>query len=110
MLSNHDLQTKIDLKRTTQEDCAKACAMRDKTFSYFGLQNGTSCYCGKDHGKYGKLSDDKCNITCDGNDAETCGGHEANNVFFYGLGNQSCLPSVDESNYSASNLTSASFQ
>lgn len=84
--SNHDLKTKVDLKRATQEDCAKTCAMTDKSFSYFGLQNGTSCYCGKDHGKYGKLSDEACNITCNGNEAEKCGGAEANNVFFYGLG------------------------
>lgn len=60
--------------------------MTDKSYSYFGLQNGTSCYCGKDHGKYGKLSDEACNITCNGNEAEKCGGTEANNVFFYGLG------------------------
>ena len=52
--TNHDLKTKVDLKKATQEDCAKACALEDKTFSYFALQNGTSCYCGKDHGKYGK--------------------------------------------------------
>lgn len=84
--SNHDLKTKIDLKRTTQEDCAKACAMKDKSFSYFGLQNGSSCFCGNDHGKYGKLADNACNITCDGNEAENCGGQDANNVFFYGLG------------------------
>lgn len=63
--------------------------MADKSFSYFGLQNGTSCYCGKDHGKYGKLSDSACNITCNGDEAEKCGGAQANNIFFYGLGKAS---------------------
>ncbi|XP_057314445.1 uncharacterized protein LOC130655679 isoform X2 [Hydractinia symbiolongicarpus] len=81
-----DLKTKVNIKKATQEECVKACALEDKSFSYFGLQNGSSCYCGKDYGKYGKLSDDACSAKCEGNKEESCGGQQANNIFFFGLG------------------------
>lgn len=86
-----DLKTKVNIKKATQDECVKACALEDKSFSYFGLQDGSSCYCGKDYGKYGKLSDDACSAKCEGNKEESCGGQQANNIFFFGLGKQSNL-------------------
>jgi len=85
-LSSHDLKRKVKLQKVTQEHCAKSCALDDKGYSYFALQNGTSCYCGKNYGKYGKISEDECNIKCNGNDNENCGGEHANSVYFFGLG------------------------
>ena len=84
-----DLNRKVDLDKVTQEDCAKACAMEDKKYSYFGLQDGTNCFCDMKYGRYGKVLDEDCAIKCEGNSNEKCGGENANNVFFFGLGNSS---------------------
>lgn len=81
-----DLSRKVNLEKATQEDCAKSCAMKDKKFSYFGLQHGSECYCDMKYGRYGKVADDDCSMKCEGNSNENCGGENANNVFFFGLG------------------------
>ena len=83
-----DLAQNVSIKKSTQEECAKACVLQDKSFSYFGMQDGKSCYCGKQYGKYGKISDDDCNLKCDGDGNEFCGGKNANNVFFFGIGKE----------------------
>ena len=83
---SHDLRKSLELPQLTQENCVKACALDDKKFSYFGLQNGTSCYCGRSYGKYGKLEGGECSAKCDGNNEQNCGGINANSVYFYGLG------------------------
>ena len=65
----------------------RACALEDKSFAYFGMQDGKECFCGKKYGKYGKLSDGECNLKCKGNSEQSCGGRNVNNIFFFGLGN-----------------------
>ena len=82
----HDLPNPVSIKATTQEECVRACALQDKGYAYFGLQNGKDCYCGKHYGKYGKIDNKLCAKTCEGNPMESCGGDNANQVFFYGLG------------------------
>ena len=82
----HDLPNPVQIKAITQEECARACALQDKGFAYFGLQNGKDCFCGKNYGKYGKLDNKLCTKACDGNAMESCGGDSANQVFFFGLG------------------------
>ena len=84
--NSQDLKKKIDIKNLTQENCVKACALDDKNFAYFGLQNGKSCYCGKNYGKYGKLENNECNSKCLGNEQQNCGGLNANSLYFFGLG------------------------
>eukprot|EP00795_Rhopilema_esculentum_P005038 gene5038-148_t len=82
----HDLPNPVQIKAITQEECARACALQDKGFAYFGLQNGKDCFCGKNYGKYGKLDNKLCTKACDGNAMESCGGDSANQIFFFGLG------------------------
>ena len=65
--------------------------MQDKMYAYFGLQNGKSCFCGKSYGKYGKADQKSCSKRCAGNNLENCGGDNANQVFFFGLGKDSVI-------------------
>lgn len=81
-----DLPTRTSSKSVTQEQCVKECAMKDETFSYFGLQDGDKCFCGKSYGKYGQAEDGACNKRCKGNEDENCGGSNDNMIYFYGIG------------------------
>lgn len=83
----HDLPDQATVKSVTQEDCVRSCAMEEKGYSYFGLQNADVCYCGHRYGKYGKADEALCNMPCKGNDKENCGGNSTNMVYFFGLGN-----------------------
>lgn len=52
----------------------------DNYYMYGGLKNGTECW-GSNllTGKYGKLSNDQCNVTC--KDGSQCGGQMANSEY-----------------------------
>ncbi|XP_067038773.1 uncharacterized protein [Acropora muricata] len=91
----HDLPDQATVKSVTQEDCVRSCAMEEKGYSYFGLQNADVCYCGHRYGRYGKADEALCNMPCKGNDKENCGGNSTNMVYFFGLG----------TNYTVSTLT-----
>ncbi len=41
------------------------------------------CYCGNAYGKFGlaSLNNRFCNITCQGNSSEICGGKNANSIY-----------------------------
>jgi len=42
---------------------------------YFGLVNGTTCFCGNDTpSSNDKLDDEECNVSCNGYDKKNCGG------------------------------------
>ena len=87
----HDLPNPVQVKAVTQEECVRACALQDKGFAYFGLQNGKDCFCGKNYGKYGKVDNKLCSRTCEGNPMEGCGGDGANQIFFFGLGTYNAI-------------------
>ena len=59
------------------DDCAFMC--KRKGFKYMGLQYSSYCFCGNDFGKYGKA--DNCNMPCNGNPNEICGGSWANSIY-----------------------------
>ena len=45
--------------------CAYFCQL--KNYSYSGVQNGNSCFCGNSFGMYGIVFNDKeCNLSCPG--------------------------------------------
>ena len=46
----------------------------------------TTCYCGNSYGSHGVSAD--CNVTCNGNPNEICGGVLANSIYL-----SSCFPS-----------------
>lgn len=50
-------------------------------FSYFGVQFGMECRCGRSYGRHGAEASDKCNMPCGGNPAQNCGGELANDVY-----------------------------
>jgi uncharacterized caspase-like protein len=61
----------------TTERCTSLCASRE--FAYAGTQYGTWCFCGNNYGRSGPA--DNCNMACDGNSKQSCGGVWANNVY-----------------------------
>ena len=85
-VGEHDLPTQPSMKSVTQEQCVKECAIKDEKYSYFGLQDGNKCFCGRKYGKYGQAKDEMCNKRCQGNEDENCGGTESNMIYFYGIG------------------------
>ncbi|CAB4020375.1 C-type mannose receptor 2 [Paramuricea clavata] len=85
-VQQRDLPTRPSMKSVTQEQCVKECAIKDETFSYFGLQDGEQCFCGKSYGKYGRAKNELCNKRCRGNEDENCGGKNNNMIYFYGIG------------------------
>jgi len=61
----------------SQETCSEFCS--NYYTPYFGLQNGTECFCGYSYGSYGPST--SCTVKCAGNPSETCGGVNANSVY-----------------------------
>ncbi|BFZ57703.1 hypothetical protein PYCC9005_004756 [Savitreella phatthalungensis] len=62
----------------TVEKCAAFC---DSTGAgYFGVEYSTQCFCGTSQPTEVSSS---CNMACGGNAAETCGGSNALNVYYY---------------------------
>lgn len=84
--TRHDIPNQVIMKSVSQEDCARACALKEQGYSYFGLQNSNQCYCGHSYGRYGRSDDSSCNLRCNGNNDENCGGNKTNMVYFFGLG------------------------
>lgn len=74
-----DLDGHLERSRAnTPERCIKIC--REKGFKYAGLQYSESCLCGNTYGKSGRT--DNCNMKCTGDRKQTCGGYNANDVYF----------------------------
>ncbi|EDO41679.1 predicted protein [Nematostella vectensis] len=82
----HDIRAKINVQSVTQENCARACALEERGYSYFGLQNSDQCYCGHHYGRYGKADEASCDKPCKDNADENCGGNATNMVYFFGMG------------------------
>ena len=61
----------------TLEGCNAAC----KNFKFFGVQyGGSGCFCGNSFGSHG-AAHGACNMTCQGNHTEICGGPNTNSVY-----------------------------
>jgi hypothetical protein len=63
--------------KMTVEVCLDAC--RERAFSYAGLQYASYCFCGNRYGTYGNA--DNCDMKCQGNAQQICGGNAANSVY-----------------------------
>ncbi|OBT50969.1 hypothetical protein VE04_08835 [Pseudogymnoascus sp. 24MN13] len=69
----------------TVELCLAACQAAG--YKIAGVEYASQCYCGNAFANGGALAPDGnalCNMPCDGNAAETCGGPDRLNVFFFG--------------------------
>jgi hypothetical protein len=76
----------------TVEKCAKACT----GYTYFGLEYGRECYCGKDFNSGTAItSDGDCSFSCPGDSSQTCGAGDR--LDMYKFGGQSPSPSTSSS-------------
>jgi hypothetical protein len=66
----------------TTEICTDEC--RAKGFPYAGTQSGSYCFCGTSYGRSGPAGN--CDIKCQGNTGQVCGGAWANSVYAVGRG------------------------
>jgi hypothetical protein len=62
------------------EECMETCY--DLGFAYAGVQYSSWCFCGDSYGKLGPA--ENCDMTCVGDQDETCGGAWANEVWATG--------------------------
>ncbi|CAM9479316.1 unnamed protein product [Choristocarpus tenellus] len=65
-------------------NCLSHCINKNSKYRFVGLQNGSDCYCWWNNNKWkkhGKISNDKCDIPCSGQNSKTCGGTLALEVF-----------------------------
>src|SRR5450631_362444 len=65
--------------RMTQDRCISSC--RESGFAYAAVQYGGHCFCGNAYGKYGKIAESNCNMSCSGDSSHHCGGTWANSIF-----------------------------
>ena len=64
----------------TLDKCLDTCRRRD--FPYAALTQGHSCWCGDDRINGGDLlSANECNIPCDGNEQQFCGGQDGTSFY-----------------------------
>ena len=61
----------------TTERCISICSQ--KGFTYAATQYSSWCFCDNNYGKYGNA--DNCDMNCDGNPNQKCGGAWANSVY-----------------------------
>lgn len=70
---------RANLGRVNNTACVAHCS--SKGFSVAGTEYGGECYCGNELSKVEELDDSKCSMTCDGDDADKCGGDWALSVY-----------------------------
>uniref|UniRef100_A0A1I8GA57 WSC domain-containing protein n=1 Tax=Macrostomum lignano TaxID=282301 RepID=A0A1I8GA57_9PLAT len=73
----------------TQDFCSGFCALGG--FPYFGLQNARACFCSWDFGSIGPANESDCNMPCNGNSSQICGGFWLNSVFALKYPKRSCF-------------------
>ncbi|CAI6337783.1 unnamed protein product [Periconia digitata] len=77
----------------TTESCLAAC--RTAGYKYAGTEYGGECYCDnsfKNGGGPAPDGNDGCNMPCNGNDQETCGGPNRLNAYQYADGDSTSTP------------------
>jgi hypothetical protein len=67
----------IERPNMTVGMCTAHCARSG--YTYAGIQDGEQCFCGNSYGRYS--ASNACNLGCNGNPSERCGGVWANGVF-----------------------------
>ncbi len=66
-------------KTMTTESCVSEC--RQAGFKIAATQYGEQCFCGNNHGSYGRTSDTECTFPCAGDDSQKCGGGWRSSVY-----------------------------
>jgi hypothetical protein len=63
---------------------AQACRSACSGYTYFAMQEANTCLCGNRLGLYGQAAESNCNMKCQGNGAEWCGGDMMNSAYLVG--------------------------
>jgi len=63
----------------TPGQCLSIC--KEKNFKYYAVQYGSYCFCGNSYGKYGFVSYTECNMSCNGDKTQDCGGTWRNSIY-----------------------------
>lgn len=72
--------------RTTNGPAACLAVCTEYGFAFAGLQYGVECFCGNTQPEEAKeLEETRCDMTCPGEELETCGGYLTMDVFETGL-------------------------
>lgn len=74
---NRDLPYSAQMGGSDIEACKSLCAAAG--YAYAGIQYGGECWCGDSYGQYGGSGD--CNMPCNSNPDQICGGSWANSVY-----------------------------
>ena len=69
-------------QQNSVEWCAAVC--KRHRYIYAGVQAGYNCYCGNSVGRYGLSDPSICNIPCNANRRQKCGGHWRQDVYYLG--------------------------
>uniref|UniRef100_A0A1I8JG41 WSC domain-containing protein n=3 Tax=Macrostomum lignano TaxID=282301 RepID=A0A1I8JG41_9PLAT len=99
--------SKVSSDNMTQEFCSGFCALGG--FPYFGLQYARACYCSWDFGSVGPAKESDCNITCNGNSSQICGGFWRNSVFALTYPKRSCFKQSQMPNLNVSSTLPTSW-
>lgn len=93
------LERVLSSPQMTTRKCLVVCSYR--SYAYAGLEFGNECWCGNELHPDTAPSADGCDLPCSGNASDTCGGHEALNLYC------SNYDDDDDDNSTASNNSSA---
>lgn len=69
----------LGIGAVTSTGCADYCEKNG--FSFAGTEYAGECFCGNNLTGSSKLADDKCNMKCDGDSSQTCGGSSALSIW-----------------------------
>ena len=81
--SEFTLGTPKAVSAMTPAKCLTACHKESTDFIYGLLQDGTQCFCQEalDWNELNRLTDDKCDVPCFGNENELCGGAQPVSIY-----------------------------
>ncbi|CAG7848507.1 WSC domain-containing protein ARB_07867 {ECO:0000305} Flags: Precursor [Serendipita indica DSM 11827] len=82
LVYSRSLPVPMGISGLTVEKCQTAC--QSANFMYAGVEYGGECYCGNSIGGSGPVTDGRCNMRCNGNNAQTCGGSNGLNIYKLG--------------------------
>ncbi|ODO07533.1 glucan endo-1,3-alpha-glucosidase agn1 [Cryptococcus wingfieldii CBS 7118] len=96
----------VSMSDMTVNSCLSAC--EDLGYKYAGVEFGEECYCSSTLASAVTYDEDQCNVVCNGDEEETCGGTWAIEIFelISSAVSSSCSNSTASATSSVASLTS----
>uniref|UniRef100_A0A1I8J7I3 WSC domain-containing protein n=1 Tax=Macrostomum lignano TaxID=282301 RepID=A0A1I8J7I3_9PLAT len=88
----------------TFELCGSICSAGG--FPYMGLQVRVECFCGWSYGNHGAPVEADCDMSCEGNSSQICGGDTSSSVFGLQYTSPNLFKRSARTYFSVTNLTS----